>query len=195
MVDLQVERALIYLLGVNDDRRIGDGRSFWYNLFQIQNLDSAMKQAGKKNLVCELFAWPIGNQSNLTFTDKPITENTKAERLNKSKREVSAKAGRFQLQCELFIIWTTKDHWSLTGPKFNDVGGIIREKRSQFLRVEIEARRSFSKFQKMAFGRGNIRVQPDKIADFTVISMITAYGFCQGSNQLHGYWHRFFRLM
>jgi iron complex outermembrane receptor protein len=98
------------------------------------------------------------------FTDNPITEVPRPERLNNVEAGVRAKSGGFSYAANFYYMGY-KDQLILTG-QINDVGAYIRENVASSYRagIELEGAYAFSKTWTLG---GNLALSQNKIREFT----------------------------
>jgi iron complex outermembrane receptor protein len=158
--DLQVRGIDYSFFGVNDDRRIVDGQQS-YTFFNPK-FGFSYEQAGKTWYA----SYAVANRepTRSDFTDNPITEIPRPERLNNIEAGVRAKAGKFRYNANFYYM-DYKDQLILTG-QINDVGAYIRENVANSYRAGIELDGAFQASEKWTLG-GNIAISQNKIAEFT----------------------------
>jgi iron complex outermembrane receptor protein len=158
--DLQVRGIDYTFFGVNDDRRIVDGQES-YTFFNPK-FGFSYEKAGKTWYA----SYAVANRepTRSDFTDNPITEVPRPERLNNIEAGVRAKAGRFNYNANFYYM-DYKDQLILTG-QINDVGAYIRENVANSYRAGIELDGAFQASKKWTLG-GNIAFSQNKIAEFT----------------------------
>ena len=158
--DLQVRGIDYSFFGVNDDRRIVDGQQS-YTFFNPK-FGFSYEQAGKTWYA----SYAVANRepTRSDFTDNPITEVPRPERLNNIEAGVRAKAGKFRYNANFYYM-DYKDQLILTG-QINDVGAYIRENVANSYRAGIELDGAFQASEKWTLG-GNIAISQNKIAEFT----------------------------
>jgi iron complex outermembrane receptor protein len=158
--DLQVRGIDYSFFGVNDDRRIVDGQQS-YTFFNPK-FGFSYEQAGKTWYA----SYAVANRepTRSDFTDNPITEIPRPERLNNIEAGVRAKAGKFRYNANFYYM-DYKDQLILTG-QINDVGAYIRENVANSYRAGIELDGAFQASEKWTLG-GNIAFSQNKIAEFT----------------------------
>ena len=158
--DLQVRGIDYSFFGVNDDRRIVDGQES-YTFFNPK-FGFSYEKLGKT-----LYAsYAVANRepTRSDFTDNPITEVPRPERLNNIEAGVRAKTGRFTYNANFYYM-DYKDQLILTG-QINDVGAYIRENVANSYRAGIELDGAFQLSKQWVLG-GNIAFSQNKIAEFT----------------------------
>jgi iron complex outermembrane receptor protein len=158
--DLQVRGIDYSFFGVNDDRRIVDGQES-YTFFNPK-FGFSYEKAGKTWYA----SYAVANRepTRSDFTDNPITEVPRPERLNNIEAGVRAKAGKFRYNANFYYM-DYKDQLILTG-QINDVGAYIRENVANSYRAGIELDGAFQASEKWTLG-GNIAFSQNKIAEFT----------------------------
>ncbi len=158
--DLQLRGINYSFIGVNDDLRIVDGRADY--LFFNPKFG---------------FSYEIGNQTwyasyavanreptRSDFTDNPITEVPRPERLNNLEAGIRAKTGSFSYNANFYYMGY-KDQLILTG-RINDVGAYIRENVASSYRAGIELDGAYQLASKWTLG-GNLTFSRNKIREFT----------------------------
>lgn len=158
--DLQVRGIDYSFFGVNDDRRIVDGQES-YTFFNPK-FGFSYEKKGKTWYA----SYAIANRepTRSDFTDNPITEVPRPERLNNIEAGVRAKTGRFSYNANFYYM-DYKDQLILTG-QINDVGAYIRENVANSYRAGIELDGAFQLSKAWVLG-GNIAFSQNKIAEFT----------------------------
>ncbi len=158
--DLQLRGINYSFAGVNDNRRIVDGQEN-YSFFNPK-FGFSYEKSGKTWYA----SYAVANRepTRSDFTDNPITEVPKPERLNNIEAGVRAKAGRFSYNANFYFM-DYKDQLILTG-QINDVGAYIRENVESSYRAGIELDGTFQLSKSWTFG-GNIAFSQNKIAEFT----------------------------
>ena len=158
--DLQVRGIDYSFFGVNDDRRIVDGQES-YTFFNPK-FGFSYEKLGKTWYA----SYAIANRepTRSDFTDNPITEVPRPERLNNIEAGVRAKTGRFSYNANFYYM-DYKDQLILTG-QINDVGAYIRENVANSYRAGIELDGAFQLSKAWVLG-GNIAFSQNKIAEFT----------------------------
>ncbi|WP_026967359.1 TonB-dependent receptor [Algoriphagus terrigena] len=158
--DLQVRGIDYSFAGVNDDRRIVDGQES-YTFFNPKFGFSYEK--GKQTWYAS-FAVANREPTRSDFTDNPITEVPKPERLNNIEAGIRAQSGRFSYNANFYYM-DYKDQLILTG-QINDVGAYIRENVASSYRAGLEFDAAFQLSKAWTFG-GNIAFSQNKINEFT----------------------------
>ncbi|MDG1278195.1 MAG: TonB-dependent receptor [Algoriphagus sp.] len=158
--DLQVRGIDYSFFGVNDDRRIVDGQES-YTFFNPK-FGFSYEKLGKTWYA----SYAVANRepTRSDFTDNPITEVPRPERLNNIEAGVRAKTGRFTYNANFYYM-DYKDQLILTG-QINDVGAYIRENVANSYRAGIELDGAFQLSKQWVLG-GNIAFSQNKIAEFT----------------------------
>jgi len=158
--DLQVRGINYSFAGVNDDQRIVDGQEN-YSFFNPK-FGFSYEKSGKTWYA----SYAVANRepTRSDFTDNPITEIPKPERLNNIEAGVRAKAGRFSYNANFYFM-DYKNQLILTG-QINDVGAYIRENVESSYRAGIELDGTFQVSKSWTLG-GNIAFSQNKIAEFT----------------------------
>lgn len=158
--DLQVRGINYSFAGVNDDQRIVDGQEN-YSFFNPK-FGFSYEKSGKTWYAS--YAGANREPTRSDFTDNPITEVPKPEKLNNIEAGVRAKAGRFSYNANFYFM-DYKDQLILTG-QINDVGAYIRENVESSYRAGIELDGTFQVSKSWTLG-GNIAFSQNKIAEFT----------------------------
>jgi iron complex outermembrane receptor protein len=158
--DLQVRGINYSFAGINDDQRIVDGQEN-YSFFNPK-FGFSYEKSGKTWYA----SYAVANRepTRSDFTDNPITEVPKPEKLNNIEAGVRAKAGRFSYNANFYFM-DYQDQLILTG-QINDVGAYIRENVESSYRAGIELDGTFQLSKSWTFG-GNIAFSQNKIAEFT----------------------------
>ena len=158
--DLQLRGINYSFLGVNDDQRIVDGRAD-YTFFNPKFGFSYEK--GNQTWYA---SYAVANRepTRSDFTDNPITEVPRPERLNNVEAGVRAKAGSFSYNANFYYM-DYKDQLILTG-QINDVGAYIRENVASSYRAGIELDGAYQLSGAWTLG-GNIAFSQNKIREFT----------------------------
>lgn len=158
--DLQVRGIDYTFFGVNDDQRIVDGQES-YTFFNPKFGLSYEK--GAKTWYAS-FAVANREPTRSDFTDNPITEVPRPERLNNIEAGVRVSSGRFTYNANFYYM-DYKDQLILTG-QINDVGAYIRENVGASYRAGIELDGAFQLSKQWTLG-GNIAFSQNKINEFT----------------------------
>jgi iron complex outermembrane receptor protein len=158
--DLQVRGINYSFFGINDDLRVVDGQES-YTFFNPK-FGFSYEKAGKTWYA----SYAVANRepTRSDFTDNPITEVPRPERLNNIEAGVRARTGRFSYNANLYYM-DYKDQLILTG-QINDVGAYIRENVASSYRAGLELDGAFQASDKWVLG-GNIAFSQNKIAEFT----------------------------
>lgn len=158
--DLQLRGINYSFEGVNDDRRIVDGQEN-YAFFNPKFGFSYEK--GKQTWYA---SYAVANRepTRSDFTDNPITEVPRPEKLGNLEAGVRAKSGRLSYNANFYHMNYT-DQLILTG-QINDVGAYIRENVASSYRMGIELDGAFQLNKSWTFG-GNIAFSQNKIKEFT----------------------------
>lgn len=158
--DLQLRGINYSFLGVNDDQRIVDGRAD-YTFFNPKFGFSYEK--GNQTWYA---SYAVANRepTRSDFTDNPITEVPRPERLNNVEAGVRAKAGSFSYNANFYYMGY-RDQLILTG-QINDVGAYIRENVASSYRAGIELDGAYQLSGAWTLG-GNIALSQNKIREFT----------------------------
>lgn len=158
--DLQLRGINYSFIGVNDDLRIVDGRAD-YTFFNPKFGFSYEK--GNQTWYA---SYAVANRepTRSDFTDNPITEVPRPERLNNVEAGVRAKAGSFSYNANFYYMGY-KDQLILTG-QINDVGAYIRENVASSYRAGIELDGAYQLSGAWTLG-GNIALSQNKIREFT----------------------------
>jgi iron complex outermembrane receptor protein len=158
--DLQVRGIDYSFFGINDDQRIVDGQES-YTFFNPK-FGFSYEKLGKTWYA----SYAVANRepTRSDFTDNPITEVPRPERLNNIEAGIRAKAGRFSYNANFYYM-DYKDQLILTG-QINDVGAYIRENVANSYRAGIELDGAYQLSKKWVLG-GNIAFSQNKIAEFT----------------------------
>ncbi len=158
--DLQVRGIDYSFVGINDDLRIVNGQES-YTFFNPK-FGFSYEKAGKTWYASHAVANREPTRSD--FTENPITEIPRPERLNNIEAGVRARTGRFSYNANFYYM-DYKDQLILTG-QINDVGAYIRENVDNSYRAGIELDGAFQLSNKWVLG-GNIAFSQNKIAEFT----------------------------
>lgn len=158
--DLQLRGINYSFIGVNDDLRIVDGRAD-YTFFNPKFGFSYEK--GNQTWYA---SYAVANRepTRSDFTDNPITEVPRPERLNNVEAGVRAKAGSFSYNANFYYMGY-RDQLILTG-QINDVGAYIRENVAASYRAGIEVDGAYQLSSAWTLG-GNIALSQNKIREFT----------------------------
>jgi iron complex outermembrane recepter protein len=158
--DLQLRGIDYSFFGVNNDLRVIDGQ-FSYSFFNPK-FGFTYSYAGKTWYA----SYAVANRepARSDFTNNPITEVPRPERLNNIETGVRSKAGRLSYNANFYYM-DYKDQLILSG-QINDVGAYIRENVASSYRAGIELDGAYEASKKWTLG-GNIAFSQNKIADFT----------------------------
>lgn len=158
--DLQLRGINYSFIGVNDDLRIVDGQAN-YTFFNPKFGFSYEK--GNQTWYA---SYAVANRepTRSDFTDNPITEVPRPERLNNVEAGVRAKAGGFSYNASFYYMGY-KDQLILTG-QINDVGAYIRENVASSYRAGIELDGAYQLSSAWTLG-GNLTLSQNKIREFT----------------------------
>ncbi|GGZ18788.1 TonB-dependent receptor [Echinicola pacifica] len=159
--DLQFRQIDYRFDGVNDDQRVVDG-SQHYDFF---NPKMGISYEGREGHTWYA-SFAVANREPVRsdFTDNPITEIPKPERLNNLEAGVRAKMGTFSYNANIYYMGY-KDQLILTG-QINDVGAYIRENVPNSFRAGLEIDASVLLSPKWTLG-GNLALSKNKIQEFT----------------------------
>ncbi len=158
--DIQLRGINYSFAGVNDDQRIVDGQEN-YSFFNPK-FGFSYEKSGKTWYA--IYAVANREPTRSDFTDNPITEIPKPEKLNNIETGVRAKAGRFSYNANFYYM-DYQDQLILTG-QINDVGAYIRENVESSYRAGIELDAAFQLSKSWTLG-GNIAFSQNKISEFT----------------------------
>lgn len=158
--DLQVRGIDYSFAGVNDDQRIVDGQES-YTFFNPKFGFSYEK--GNQTWYA---SYAVANRepTRSDFTDNPITEVPRPEKLNNIEAGLRAKSGRLTYNANFYYM-DYKDQLILTG-QINDVGAYIRENVESSYRAGIELDGTYQLSSSWTLG-GNIALSQNKIREFT----------------------------
>ncbi len=159
--DLQVRSIDYSFFGVNDDRRIVDGQES-YTFFNPKFGLSYERSNGQVWYASYAVANREPKRSD--FTDNPITEIPRPERLNDIEAGVRAQKGKFNYNANFYFM-DYKDQLILTG-QINDVGAYIRENVANSYRAGIELSGAYQVSKMLTVG-GNLTLSQNKIKEFT----------------------------
>ncbi len=157
--DLQFRGINYSFLGVNDDQRIVDGQEN-YNFFNPK-FGVSYEESGKTWYASYAVASREPTRSD--FTDNPITEIPRPEKLNNIEAGVRASKGSFSYNANFYYM-DYRDQLILTG-QINNVGAYIRENVASSYRAGIELDGAYKLSDRWTFG-GNIALSQNKIRDF-----------------------------
>lgn len=159
--DLQVRGIDYTFFGVNNDQRIVDGNQK-YTFFNPKFGLSYERTNGQVWYASYAVANREPKRSD--FTDNPITEIPRPERLNDIEAGVRAQKGRFNYNANFYYMGY-KDQLILTG-QINDVGAYIRENVANSYRAGIELSGGYQVSKALTLG-GNLTLSQNKIKEFT----------------------------
>lgn len=174
--DLQLRSIHYSFNGINDDRRIVNGEENF--LFFNPKMGLSYEQSGKTWYA----SYAVANRepTRSDFTDNPITEVPRPERLHNVEGGVRAKAGNLSYNANFYYMGY-QDQLILTG-QINNVGAYIRENVDKSYRAGIELDAAYQLSKKFTLG-GNLALSQNKIAEFTeYIDDYSSVNFRQESN-------------
>lgn len=157
--DLQMRGIDYSFFGVNDDQRIVDGQES-YSFFNPK-FGLSYEKGGKTWYA----SYAVANRepTRSDFTDNPITEVPRPERLNNVEAGIRAQSGRFTYNANFYYM-KYKDQLILTG-QINDVGAYIRENVPNSHRIGIELDGAYQVSKQLTLG-GNVAFSRNKIPFF-----------------------------
>jgi iron complex outermembrane receptor protein len=158
--DLQLRGINYSFLGVNDDLRIVDGRAD-YTFF---NPKFGFSYEKGNHTWYASYAVANREPTRSDFTDNPITEVPRPERLNNLEAGLRAKTGSFSYNANFYYMGY-KDQLILTG-RINDVGAYIRENVASSYRAGFELDAAYQVSSTWTVG-GNLSLSRNKIRNFT----------------------------
>jgi iron complex outermembrane recepter protein len=158
--DLQVRGIHYSFDGINDDLRVVTGQEN-YSFF---NPKFGFSYEKGNQIWYASYAVAHREPTRSDFTDNPITEVPRPEKLNNIEAGVRAKAGKFSYNANFYYM-DYRDQLILTG-QINDVGAYIRENVESSYRAGIELDGAYQLSTKWTFG-GNITFSQNKIKEFT----------------------------
>ncbi len=158
--DLQVRGINYTFDGVNDDQRVVTGQEN-YTFFNPKFGFSYEK--GSQTWYA---SYAVANRepTRSDFTDNPITEVPRPEKLNNIEAGVRAKTGNFSYNANFYYM-DYRDQLILTG-QINNVGAYIRENVASSYRAGIELDGAYRLSSVWTLG-GNIAFSQNKIKEFT----------------------------
>ncbi|WP_192347466.1 TonB-dependent receptor [Algoriphagus sp. Y33] len=158
--DLQVRGIDYSFVGVNDDGRIVDGEEK-YTFFNPK-----LGMSYEKNDKTLYASYAVANRepTRADFTDNPITEVPRAERLNNVEAGIRAQSGKFNYNANFYYM-DYKDQLILTG-QINNVGAYIRENVPNSYRAGIELDGAYRLSKRWTIG-ANLALSQNKIKEFT----------------------------
>ncbi|GGF28920.1 TonB-dependent receptor [Echinicola rosea] len=159
--DLQFRQIDYRFEGVNDDQRVVDGAQH-YNFFNPKF--GISYESGKGETWYASYAVANREPVRSDFTDNPITEIPRPERLHNVEAGIRAQKGNFSYNANFYYMGY-KDQLILTG-QINDVGAYIRENVDNSYRAGIELDGAVKLSPKWTLG-GNIAFSSNKIDAFT----------------------------
>ena len=158
--DVQFRGINYSFFGVNDDQRIVDGQEN-YNFFNPK-----LGLSYEKGNQTYYASYAVANRepTRSDFTDNPISEVPRPERLNNIEAGVRSQSGNFSYNANFYYM-DYKDQLISTG-QINDVGAYIRENVESSYRAGIELDGAYQLSPSWTFG-GNIAFSQNRIAEFT----------------------------
>lgn len=158
--DLQYRGIDYSFDGVNDDGRIVNGQETY--AFFNPKFGFSYEKGGSTYYA----SYAVANRepTRSDFTDNPITEVPKPERLNNIEAGVRAQKGKFTYNANFYYM-DYKDQLILTG-QINDVGASIRENVPNSYRAGIELDGAYQLNSSWSFA-GNIAFSQNKIKSYT----------------------------
>ncbi len=174
--DLQMRGIHYSFDGINDDLRIVNGAENY--LFFNPKLGLSYEKSGKTWYA----SYAVANRepTRSDFTDNPITEIPRPERLHNIESGIRAKSGNLSYNANFYYMGY-QDQLILTG-QINDVGACIRENVAKSYRAGIELDAAYILSKKFTLG-GNMALSQNKIAEFTeYIDDYSSDDFRQESN-------------
>lgn len=158
--DLQLRGIDYSFEGVNDDGRIVDGEEK-YTFFNPK-----FGMSYEKNGRTWYASYAVANRepTRSDFTDNPITEVPRPERLNNVEAGIRSQSGRFSYNANFYYMGY-KDQLIQTG-QINDVGAYIRENVPDSYRAGIELDGAY-KFSEAWTVGANLALSQNKIKEFT----------------------------
>lgn len=158
--DLQLRSIDYSFAGVNDDGRIVDGEEN-YTFFNPK-VGISYEESGRTWYASYAVANREPKRSD--FTDNPITEIPKPERLNNIEAGLRARSGSFTYNANFYFM-DYKDQLIPTG-QINNVGASIRENVADSYRAGVELDVAYQLFKKWILG-ANVALSQNKIKEFT----------------------------
>ncbi|AWW30620.1 TonB-dependent receptor [Echinicola strongylocentroti] len=159
--DVQFRQIDYRFEGVNDDQRVVDGAQH-YNFFNPKF--GISYESGKGETWYASYAVANREPVRSDFTDNPITEIPRPERLHNIEAGIRAQKGNVSYNANFYYMGY-KDQLILTG-QINDVGAYIRENVDNSYRAGIELDGAVKLSPKWTLG-GNIAFSRNKIDAFT----------------------------
>ncbi|MEB2773936.1 TonB-dependent receptor [Algoriphagus sp. D3-2-R+10] len=158
--DLQLRFIDYSFVGINDDGRIVDGEEK-YNFFNPK-VGVSYEKFGRTWYASYAVANREPKRSD--FTDNPITEIPKPERLNNIEAGLRARSGSFSYNANFYFM-DYKDQLIPTG-QINNVGSSIRENVADSYRAGIELDVAYQLSNRWILG-ANVALSQNKIKEFT----------------------------
>jgi iron complex outermembrane receptor protein len=158
--DLQFRGIQYSFDGVNDDLRVVNGKENY--LFFNPKVGVSYEKLGRTWYA----SYAVANRepTRSDFTDNPIKEIPKPERLQNVEAGIRAKEGKWSYNANFYYMGY-QDQLILTG-QINDVGAYIRENVPMSYRAGIELDAAFSLSKYFTLG-GNLALSRNKISNFT----------------------------
>lgn len=158
--DLQLRSIDYSFDGLNDDGRIVDGEQN-YNFFNPK-VGISYEKSGRTWYAS--FAVANREPKRADFTDNPITEIPKPERLNNIEAGLRARSGNLTYSANLYLM-DYKDQLINTG-QINNVGAYIRENVADSYRAGIELDAAYRLSKSWTLG-ANLALSQNRIKEFT----------------------------
>ncbi|WP_057937072.1 TonB-dependent receptor [Algoriphagus resistens] len=158
--DLQLRSIDYSFVGVNDDGRIVDGEEN-YTFFNPK-VGISYEESGRTWYASYAVANREPKRSD--FTDNPIAEIPRPERLNNIEAGLRARSGSFTYNANFYFM-DYKDQLIPTG-QINNVGASIRENVADSYRAGVELDVAYQMFKKWTLG-ANVALSQNKIKEFT----------------------------
>ncbi len=159
--DLQFRQIDYTFEGINDDRRVLDGEES-YDFFNPKF--GLSYESGNGETWYASYAVANREPVRSDFTDNPINEIPRPERLNNVEAGVRAQKGKYSYNANFYYM-DYEDQLILTG-QINDVGAYIRENVESSYRAGIELNGAVRLSPLWTLG-GNIAFSRNKIDEFT----------------------------
>ncbi|MDN3668914.1 TonB-dependent receptor [Echinicola jeungdonensis] len=159
--DLQFRQIDYTFEGINDDRRVLDGEES-YDFFNPKV--GLSYETGEGETWYASYAVANREPVRSDFTDNPITEIPRPERLNNVEAGIRAQKGNYSYNANFYYMGY-KDQLILTG-QINDVGAYIRENVESSYRAGVELNGAVRLSPAWTLG-GNIAFSRNKIDEFT----------------------------
>ena len=158
--DLQVRGIDYTFFGINDDQRIVDGQES-YTFFNPK-----FGLSFEQGIKTWYASYAVANRepTRSDFTDNPISEVPRPERLNNIEAGVRMSTSQYSFNANFYFM-DYKDQLILTG-QINDVGAYIRENVPTSYRAGIELDGAYRLSKAWTLG-GNIALSQNKIQEFT----------------------------